>query len=422
MDNLSNRFDVFCSWGFWVLRKWVFLPESIGAKLINAFVCLTMIATDLFGVYATFLPLPDLETFARVSNRVDKSLAPPRTSQEKNIEDNFDIPYLSDETPFVDLALSHSPRMGVLDAQSPLATTSDLTLELQGLHTEADAGVIRQVDLPLTRVSLSPYSQDLTVTTTVTVDDVRYPMAVALPAGSTVITISEVVTDIISGDEILIISLLGEGIGTYETETETNVAVGTTSLISITSPLENAYDGSVSTNKVMLQKVPHYNEVIVESGGTLTAHPWDGEIGGVVFFRAMTVTITGTGKISVDELGFTEVNNGPGAPTPGNTFAGEVNAGGAHGGYGGGGSAARNWGAVSAPYGSANNPATLGSAGIMGWGSYAGGRGGGILILDVAHTLRIGLNGKLEANGENSAKISVFGHIYGCRTRCSPYH
>ena len=42
----------------------------------------------------------------------------------------------------------------------------------------------------------------------------------------------------------------------------------------------------------------------MEDGGNLTAHAWDGETGGVVFFRALTVTVEAGGSIDVSGKGY----------------------------------------------------------------------------------------------------------------------
>ena len=55
--------------------------------------------------------------------------------------------------------------------------------------------------------------------------------------------------------------------------------------------------------KVVVQRVPQWTTVTINSGGELTANVWDGSSGsgGVVVFRASgAVTVNGTGKINVN--------------------------------------------------------------------------------------------------------------------------
>jgi len=73
-----------------------------------------------------------------------------------------------------------------------------------------------------------------------------------------------------------------------------------TNTLSLDTNLVNGYDGT--TQKIMVQRVPNYTNVTVNSGYTLTASAWDGTKGGVLLFKA-NGTLTVTGSISVDELG-----------------------------------------------------------------------------------------------------------------------
>lgn len=215
---------------------------------------------------------------------------------------------------------------------------------------------------------------NLVVTDTVYLDGERYAVTELVPMDSITIPLA-VGSNITVGNEILIINMLGTDIGRYETGFVSQVG---TSVLTLTAPLIHSYDGT--TDKIMVQMVPHYNEVTVESGGKITAHAWDGATGGVVFFRAVTVTVaagTTVGSISIDSQGYGN-NDGPGEPPI------NVKGGGSYGGYGGlGGS----------PYGNVYEPAMLGSGG----GDTHGGRGGGLIRLVVSDTLIV--NGAISANG-----------------------
>ena len=71
-------------------------------------------------------------------------------------------------------------------------------------------------------------------------------------------------------------------------------------VLTVTVPLTNVYQAP--TNTVMVQRIPHYNQVRVENGGRLTAHAWDGQTGGVLFFRAVTLTVGVTGTLGANIL------------------------------------------------------------------------------------------------------------------------
>jgi hypothetical protein len=144
-------------------------------------------------------------------------------------------------------------------------------------------------------------SGSLVVTDVVYIDTDRYAITQAISAGSVTIPFSTGL-NIAVGDEILIITMQGPTatvVGTYET---TTVEAVSATVMTLTNPLTNSYDGTLF--KVMVQRVPSYTTVTVEDGGTLTAHPWDGATGGIVFFRALTVTVEGGGKIDVSGKGY----------------------------------------------------------------------------------------------------------------------
>jgi len=108
--------------------------------------------------------------------------------------------------------------------------------------------------------------------------------AVARPAGFAI------------GDEIIIINLRGAttdyaNAGLYEFKRITALPTG--SSITVDSTIANAYDGT--TQKIMVQRVPNYTNVTLDSGLLLYPMTWNGTIGGVIAFRATgTVTINGT--------------------------------------------------------------------------------------------------------------------------------
>lgn len=129
----------------------------------------------------------------------------------------------------------------------------------------------------------------------------------ANPTGSSISVASS--TGFATGDEILLINLQGASgdvadAGNYEFLAVSAVPDGTT--INVNSTIANSYDGTTFANQsVVVQRVPQWSTVTINSGGTLTADAWDGTSGGIIVFRATgTVTLNGTGKIDASGLGY----------------------------------------------------------------------------------------------------------------------
>ena len=188
------------------------------------------------------------------------------------------------------------------------------------------------------------------------------------------------------GDEILVMNVLGDGMGTHELRT---IAVVLPDQLFLDAPLENNYGGFSA--KAIVQKVPQFGDVVVENGGTISAHPWDGDTGGIIFFRAENLTIEAGGIIDATALGFRS-GEGPGS--------GGYVAGGGYGGYGGDDPGGAQGGLG---YGLATAPMYLGSAGgdasaTENIGMAAGAPGGGIIRINITGTLQI--DGLIEADGE----------------------
>ncbi len=219
---------------------------------------------------------------------------------------------------------------------------------------------------------------------TVTIDDIRYAMTENVAAGVSFIPLAEV-AGLLPGHEIVIITMEGAELGTFDTATIESVA---TDGITLSSPLSNSYDGM--TQKVVVQRVPSYPNIHVQSGGTLTASPWDGETGGLLFVQAGNITVDPNGQIKVDGLGY-GLGEGPGA----GSLDWYRTGGGGYGGYGGNGATVGATGGNA--YGSVFEPTTLGS----GAGNMAGsGNGSGAVHLVVSETFQ--LDGTLSANGDSS--------------------
>ncbi|MCZ7683442.1 MAG: hypothetical protein M5U28_33510 [Sandaracinaceae bacterium] len=134
-----------------------------------------------------------------------------------------------------------------------------------------------------------------------------YPVA---SLGADTITTGAVPEGIAAGDEVLLISLQGSpsayrNVGTYESFYVTSVSSSTITVHGgITGTYGVADDNSDLTGqRVVVQRVPNYTDVTVNSGVTLTASPWNGSTGGIVAFRA-SGTATIMGRVSADATGY----------------------------------------------------------------------------------------------------------------------
>ena len=122
---------------------------------------------------------------------------------------------------------------------------------------------------------------------------------------------------IAAGDEVLLINTQGASsdtadVGNYEFLEVQSV---TASTITFTTSTTKSYDGTTAANqKVVVQRVPNYTSVTLDSGDVLTASGWNGLAAptppasystAIVVFRATgTVTVDTGGKIDVTGLGY----------------------------------------------------------------------------------------------------------------------
>jgi len=135
-------------------------------------------------------------------------------------------------------------------------------------------------------------------------DGVRANIVGTNGAGGTVLRVSATVGFGVS-DLVLMAVMqdpatnLGQNVaGTYEFG---RVAVVESNFLSLSVPLSNAF--TVAGGRVMqVLKVPEYSSVSVD--GFLTCRPWDGTNGGIVAFRAQSVTIGSAGVIGASARGF----------------------------------------------------------------------------------------------------------------------
>lgn len=129
-----------------------------------------------------------------------------------------------------------------------------------------------------------------------TADAINFSSTVNTAAGSTGIITSSTISGIDIGDEIIIINLQGVSttyadVGEYEFRTVVG-SVGTTKLL-LDAGLINGYNGT--TQSIMVQRVPQYTDVTVNSGQNFRPTPFNGTKGGVIAFKASgTVSVAGT--------------------------------------------------------------------------------------------------------------------------------
>jgi hypothetical protein len=141
------------------------------------------------------------------------------------------------------------------------------------------------------------------------------------------------VSHFVAGDEVLILSQQGADAGTWQTAF---VSVVGTATLTVEPPLDDAYD---SASIVLVQRIPHYVNVDVPSGSSLTADDWAGVGGGVLFLRATTdISIGGT--VTTSHLGYrggAGVAGNSASPYQGESIAGTGSRGDASANDGGGG-------------------------------------------------------------------------------------
>jgi len=133
-------------------------------------------------------------------------------------------------------------------------------------------------------------------------------------SGDTTITVSDA-TGFSEDDEILIMQMQNSGggeAGTYEFKHISSISGNG---ITLSSSLDNSYFSgsfdSVDATASQIIRVPQYTTVTIDSGNSITAPAWDGYTGGIVVFRAETVTVNSGGIIDVSEKGYRGGAYGP---------------------------------------------------------------------------------------------------------------
>lgn len=220
-------------------------------------------------------------------------------------------------------------------------------------------------------------------------DAPRSLLAANAAAGSQNLTLSSA-AGFVPGMEVFLIQLWSTGAGNWETRKITAVNGNT---LTLDAPVSKSYLASSS----MVQKIPHYNNVVVSGKLTTLSVASSGVTGGFLVFRAKSVVVNSGGSIDVSGLGATG-GAGPsaqgGRPNGGNARANGSNGGGAGGafvscdrGWGGGGGGYGDGGTSSSPLGGSTKGGQGGSSsGSNGGGgasseacgsNFAGGGGGG---------------------------------------------
>ena len=211
------------------------------------------------------------------------------------------------------------------------------------------------------------------------------------------------------GDEVLLINLQGtyskySNVGNYEI---LPIASISSNVVTFSYAKQNYYgdnatdDSNIGTTRsnqrVILQRVPNYTNVTVNSGVYLLSNPWNGASGGVIAFRA-SGTLTDAGYIYTagygyaGGVGWSQASNGGGnggesfcglggAGTTGTGSAGAAGGGGGQGGgggtgYCGGGGGGAGAGSTSAGGAGGGATAYTGGGGGAGYGAPAAGGSG----------------------------------------------
>ena len=128
-------------------------------------------------------------------------------------------------------------------------------------------------------------------------DGIAYAVTSNPAVNSTTVTATAALAGIGGGDTVMIITLQDTAAtaGTYELAQVASVAGSTATL---KTPLHNSYHGTVE-----LLRVPSYQSVTIQMGGTLTAPVFGGGTGGVLALTS-TGAVEVAGTIQASELGF----------------------------------------------------------------------------------------------------------------------
>lgn len=259
---------------------------------------------------------------------------------------------------------------------------------------------------------------------------------------------------IAAGDEVLIVVLqAGDDAAAVGAWALAEVAAVGAASLGLTAAPALGLDGELGDLLVTVQRVPHYEQVLIRAGGTLTAGAWDGETGGVLALRVSgTLTIEEGGALSVAGLGYGGGATGASYNVDGwqgesllgtglggadsaagyneangawaaNLGGGGCNIDGGGGEHAGGATGGSSWnGVATAPeagstYGDDDlSMLHLGSGGggvvNLGAGAGPGGAGGGVLLVQAGALLAEGA-GAITASGEDATAWASGSWTYG---------
>ena len=136
-----------------------------------------------------------------------------------------------------------------------------------------------------------------------------FRVTTSVVSGATQILSADALTGLAVDDEVLVINLQGAStasadVGLHEFRLVTGIEGST---ITVSPALDNSYDGT--TQRIVVQRVPNYQGVVVSSGGLLTANAWDGQRFGVLAFRVLEgISVAAGGKVDVSRLGYRQGN------------------------------------------------------------------------------------------------------------------
>lgn len=246
------------------------------------------------------------------------------------------------------------------------STANQVTLA-QDVGTGADGAI--------TISSTKTIDTDIIAAGRTSADAVNFNIATTISSGATMVNLGAAPTGLAVNDEIIIINLRGtsstySGVGQYETRQITAINTNT---LTLSSALSNTYDGT--TQKIMVQRVPNYTNVTIQSGGTLTVSSYSnsGGKGGVLFFRASgTVTVSSGGTIDASGKGY--AGGAGGASSTGGSGGMTYNG---IGGTGGNWSCTNGTSGQGGGGGGGGNVACTGGAGTIGGAGGGGGSTGG---------------------------------------------
>ncbi|MFQ5716316.1 MAG: hypothetical protein ACE5GQ_04380, partial [Nitrospinales bacterium] len=129
----------------------------------------------------------------------------------------------------------------------------------------------------------------------------------ANPTGTSIPVAS--ITGFADGDKLVLINLQGgpgdiADVGNYEILTVNGAPSGTT--INVRETIAKSYDGlSFAAQKVIVQRIPQWTFVTIQSGGDLTCNAWNGTSGGVMaILSTIQVDVQAGGKIQADGKGY----------------------------------------------------------------------------------------------------------------------